>query len=145
MPGAHGNVVLNDADGSFVYTPDHNYLGADAFTYTVFDLDFNAKYAATVHLTVLAHAPPPPTSTKPTGYWMVGATGTVYSFITVRRALDPAFADEIPYSIATVDLDDRARALGRLEGTPAIGARVVPEFVDHPGWTELRFRVSEPQ
>jgi uncharacterized OB-fold protein len=70
-------------------------------------------------------------------------TGTVYSFITVRRALDPAFAEEVPYSIGTIDLDDRARALGRLVGTPAIGARVAPEFIDHAGWTELRFVVSE--
>jgi uncharacterized OB-fold protein len=69
--------------------------------------------------------------------------GTVYSFITVRRALDPAFANEVPYSIATIDLDDRARALGRLIGTPAVGARVSPVFVDHSDWTELRFLVSE--
>ena len=32
----HGEVVLND-DGTFTYTPDQNYHGADSFTYTVTD------------------------------------------------------------------------------------------------------------
>lgn len=68
-------------------------------------------------------------------------TGTIYSFITVHRAFDPAFVDEVPYAVATIDLDDGARALGRIVGKPAIGARVTPEFVDHSTWTELRFEV----
>jgi uncharacterized OB-fold protein len=68
------------------------------------------------------------------------ATGSVYSFITVHRAFDPAFARDVPYVIATVDLDAGVRMIGRLAGVPAVGARVAPEFVDHGGWTELRFR-----
>lgn len=71
----------------------------------------------------------------------VTATGTIYSFVAVHRAFDPAFADDVPYVIATVDVDGGARMVGRLSGPPAIGARVAPEFVDHDGWTELRFRV----
>ena len=33
------------------------------------------------------------------------ATGSIYSFITVHRAFDPAFARDVPYVIVTVDLD----------------------------------------
>lgn len=70
----------------------------------------------------------------------VSASGSIYSFITVHRAFDPAFTDEVPYVIATIDVDAGARMIGRLTGEPAIGARVEPEFVDHDDWTELRFR-----
>jgi uncharacterized OB-fold protein len=67
----------------------------------------------------------------------------VYSFITVHRAFEPAFADAVPYDIATVDLDGGGRIVGRTAGRTAIGARVSPQFVDHEDWTELRF-VVEP-
>ena len=68
-------------------------------------------------------------------------TGTVYSWITVRRPLDPAFADEVPYTLAAVDLDDGPRIVGRLEDVaqPHIGMEVTARFHDHDGWTELRF------
>lgn len=69
-------------------------------------------------------------------------TGSVYSFITVHRAFDPAFASEVPYDIATVDLDGGGRVVGRATGATAVGARVSPEFVDHGAWTELRFVVA---
>ena len=35
---AHGRLTLN-ADGSFIYTPDANYNGADSFTYRANDGD----------------------------------------------------------------------------------------------------------
>ncbi|MGZ4650267.1 MAG: Zn-ribbon domain-containing OB-fold protein [Kineosporiaceae bacterium] len=69
-------------------------------------------------------------------------SGTVYSFITVHRAFDPAFADDVPYAIATVDLDGGGRIVGRATGATEIGARVAPAFVDHGDWTELRFAVD---
>ena len=46
----HGSLTLN-ADGSFVYTPDPNYHGADSFTYRVNDGSANSNIA-TVSLTV---------------------------------------------------------------------------------------------
>jgi uncharacterized OB-fold protein len=65
----------------------------------------------------------------------------VYSWVGVQRALTPDFEAEVPYTIATVELDEGARAFARLEGpeptTP--GGPVVATFVDHPEWTELRF------
>ncbi|MCB0997566.1 MAG: OB-fold domain-containing protein [Acidimicrobiales bacterium] len=76
----------------------------------------------------------------------VAGVGQVYSFVTVHRPLTPAFADEVPYVIATVDLDVGCRIFGRLEApdgsTPdvvRIGRRVVARFVHHADWTEVRF------
>ncbi|WP_168214225.1 Zn-ribbon domain-containing OB-fold protein [Prauserella flavalba] len=85
-----------------------------------------------------------PYCAHPGSDWVeVPATGTVYSFIVVHRTFDPAFAGEVPYPIATVDLDAGARIVARLAGTPAIGTRVTGMFVDHDGWVELRFRTED--
>jgi uncharacterized OB-fold protein len=50
----------------------------------------------------------------------------------------------VPYTIATVDLDGGGRIFGRVEPAEAaaIGLAVGPVFVDHDGWTELRFAPS---
>jgi uncharacterized OB-fold protein len=42
--------------------------------------------------------------------------GRVYSWIVVHRAYDPAFKDDVPYTIAVVDLEDGPRMIGRLFG-----------------------------
>ncbi len=42
---AHGGIVFN-ADGSFVYTPNANYNGPDAFTYTLTDADGDVSTAS---------------------------------------------------------------------------------------------------
>jgi uncharacterized OB-fold protein len=71
----------------------------------------------------------------------VAGTGVVYSFVRVHRALTPASVDEVPYCVATVDLDGGGRIHARVEPPEAveIGLAVTPLFVDHDGWTELRF------
>lgn len=72
----------------------------------------------------------------------VDGTGTVYSWVRVHRALGPLTADdELPYTVVTVDLDGGGRLFGRLEPAEAaaVGLAVAPRYVDHPGWTELRF------
>jgi uncharacterized OB-fold protein len=71
----------------------------------------------------------------------VSGNGTVHSFVRVHRALTAAMTDEVPYAIATVELDDGVRMLGRVEPptATAIGLRVVARFVEHDEWTELRF------
>lgn len=75
----------------------------------------------------------------------VPGTGVVYSWIRVHRAMTPAMRDQVPYCIVTVDLDGGGRLFGRLTGAAAIavGAPVRPAFVDHDGWTELRFEVAD--
>ena len=71
----------------------------------------------------------------------VSGTGVVYSFVRVHRALTAATVDEVPYCIATVHLDGGGRLFARVEPPDAvgIGTRLSPSFVDHDGWTELRF------
>jgi uncharacterized OB-fold protein len=72
----------------------------------------------------------------------ISGTGQLYSWIVVRRAFDPAFEREVPYTIATVDFDAGGRVVGRLvaKETPQFGMRLAPVFHEHPDWTELRFR-----
>ena len=52
----------------------------------------------------------------------VAGEAQVYSWVTVHRPLTPAMADEVPYTIATVELPEGIRMVGRLEGEPADGA-----------------------
>ena len=59
------------------------------------------------------------------------STGTLWSFAEYHRAFDPAFADDLPYTVALVELDDGPRMYGRLLGDPstfAVGARVHAVF-----------------
>jgi uncharacterized OB-fold protein len=71
-------------------------------------------------------------------------SGGVYSFVRVHRALSPEHAEDVPYTVVVVDLDEGCRVLGRIDGhEPAvIGDRVVATFADHGTWTELRFRAA---
>jgi len=67
--------------------------------------------------------------------------GLVYSFVTARVAVSPGYVGSLPYSVATVELEEGPRLLGRIEPPSplAIGDRVVSCFVDHATWTELCF------
>ena len=71
--------------------------------------------------------------------------GTVYSWIVVRRPLGTFTEADLPATIATVELTEGCRLLGRVYGSglPAIDAAVVAHFVDHGEWTELAFALVE--
>ncbi|MFM1653608.1 Zn-ribbon domain-containing OB-fold protein [Brevibacillus sp. B_LB10_24] len=57
-------------------------------------------------------------------------SGTVYSYTTIHIAPEK-FADQAPYHIVLVDLDQGLRVTGRLTGgTPRIGQRVECSRVD---------------
>jgi uncharacterized protein len=73
----------------------------------------------------------------------ISGEGVVHSFVRVHRALTPTMADEVPYAIGTIALDDGVQMVGRVEppDDAAIGVRVRPLLVDHGDWTELRFAV----
>jgi uncharacterized OB-fold protein len=76
----------------------------------------------------------------------VAGTGRIYSWVRVHRPLVPAFAADVPYTVAAVDLDGGGRIFARVvpSAGAVIGAEVHPVFVDHDGWTELRFRPAGP-
>jgi uncharacterized protein len=80
---------------------------------------------------------------------VVPGTGRVYSWIRVHRPLSgnaaAANAGDLPYAIVTVTLDTGPRIVGRLEPADraAIDLPVRPLFVDHAGWTELRFEPDD--
>ena len=42
--------------------------------------------------------------------------GRLHSWTVAHHAFHPAFADELPYTLVTVDLDEGVRALGRWRG-----------------------------
>jgi len=73
---------------------------------------------------------------EPTG------TGIVYSYVVVHRTFDPAFEDDVPYAVATVDLNGGGRIVARMDATPAVDDRVHASYVDHADWTELRFEAA---
>lgn len=57
--------------------------------------------------------------------------GTLWSFATYHRALDPAFADDLPYSVGLVALDSGVKMYGLLldgEEELEIGRRVEAVF-----------------
>jgi len=75
----------------------------------------------------------------------VAGTGTVYATTIVRRAPSPAFADDVPYVVALVQLDEGPRLLANVVGCPvddvAIGQPVTVVYDDvTPEVTLYRFR-----
>jgi uncharacterized protein len=74
--------------------------------------------------------------------------GTLYSWIVVHRALDPVFADDVPYVVATVALAEGARIFSRLVDVEfdTLSAEMPLELTwiephGHPLWA---FRPAEP-
>lgn len=67
--------------------------------------------------------------------------GRVHSWMVAHHAFHPGFADELPYTLVTVDLDEGVRALGRWLGTGplAIGTPVQARFVAREGTADLVF------
>ncbi len=72
-----------------------------------------------------------------------GGHGRIYSWIVVHRPLGSITEAELPCTIATVELDEGCRVLGRFAGDASIDLPVTARFVDHDGWTELAFEPVE--
>lgn len=73
--------------------------------------------------------------------------GHLYSWIVVHRGFSDAFADDVPYTIGVVELDEGCRMLARLELdslAPCIGMRLGIAYRVHCSgetpWTEAFFR-----
>ena len=74
--------------------------------------------------------------------------GVLYSWIGVYRAVGTIRPEEVPVTIATVELEEGPRLVARLENgpqRPVIGSALEAVFHDHPGWTELSFRPAGPR
>ena len=62
--------------------------------------------------------------------------GTIWTFTTVHHAFHPSLADELPYVVGLIDLDEGLRIVGRIEPEGrevAIGARVRVRFREVEG------------
>lgn len=56
--------------------------------------------------------------------------GTVHSWMVAHHAFDPAVADEVPYVLVTVDMEEGVRVLGRWEdGELRLGLPVELSFM----------------
>jgi uncharacterized OB-fold protein len=70
----------------------------------------------------------------------VSGRGRVYSWIVVHRALDPAYAGDVPYTVVTVTLDEGARVFGRIaNGALEAGLPVQAVIYNVDGITLLGF------
>ncbi len=57
--------------------------------------------------------------------WLaVSGLGRVYSFTVVRRAMHPAFAEDVPYVYAIVELEEGPRLMTNIVGCPPEAVRV---------------------
>ena len=75
--------------------------------------------------------------------WNTGSgRGSVHSWTVAHHAFHPAFKDELPYVLVTVDLEEGVRALGRWRGDAAlaIGQPVQGGFEPRAGGVDLVFR-----
>jgi uncharacterized OB-fold protein len=71
--------------------------------------------------------------------------GRIYSWVVIHRALDPVFAQDVPYTVVAVDLDEGPRMFGRFAtdtSGPAAGAAVVATFYDVQGQRLIGFERS---
>jgi uncharacterized protein len=75
----------------------------------------------------------------------VSGRGTVYTFTVTHRAFHPAWADQLPYAVATVELEEGVRMVSDLppEDTEdvRIGMPVEVFFDDQESVTLPRFRL----
>ena len=72
-------------------------------------------------------------------------TGTIWSFVVYHRAFAAELKDEIPYTVAMVQLDDGPYLVGRFDddnGPAVIGDRVTAVFTEAGGVPSVRWRAS---
>ena len=72
-----------------------------------------------------------------------GPRRRLFGHVTAYVAVSPpGYTGPLPYTVATVELAEGPRVLGRIESPQpvAVGDGVVAAFVDHETWTELSFQ-----
>ena len=73
--------------------------------------------------------------------------GTLYSWVVVHHAFDPALADEVPYAVGVIELAEGCRLAARLADHRALrpGLSFEVYYVEHADWIEARFRRADRQ
>jgi uncharacterized OB-fold protein len=63
---------------------------------------------------------------------LASGRGAVYSWTTTHRPIDPGFADELPYAVLVVEMEEGPRVVGNLRGLApselVLGLPVAVEF-----------------
>ncbi len=81
------------------------------------------------------------------GWHKLSMRGKVYSWVTVRRASHPWFADKVPYCVVLVEMEEGFRFVGGIDCPPEAlreGLPVEVGFEDvNSEVTLLRFRVAQ--
>lgn len=79
-----------------------------------------------------------PRCLSPATEWTpVSGKGSVYSFIIVHQRYDPSFADDLPYNVAIVELDEGPRLVSNIIGIPNGDIRVgMPLTISYEDVTE---------
>ena len=124
---SHGSLTLN-TDGSFTYTPNANYNGADSFTYKANDGTADSTTAATVSLTVNAVNDPP-----------VGANDTATT--TAGHAVVIAAADLLTVSGSTTT---RVGLIGLTSGRDQAARRALVWSAQAHGSSSSSFCIGQP-
>ena len=78
----------------------------------------------------------------------MSGNGEVHSYVVARRAFHPGFAEDVPYVVAIIELDEGVRLVSNVVGIEPeavkIGARVTLEWDDSSGEYPLpKFRPIE--
>lgn len=75
----------------------------------------------------------------------VGGTGTIWSYAVFHRVLHPAFAEDVPYTVGVIELDEGPQMIARIVGDDIeVGLRVEVEFAEPNGGVVLpRWRVVD--
>jgi uncharacterized protein len=66
---------------------------------------------------------------------------SLYSWIVVHRAFEPSFADQVPYTLGTVDLEGGGRLVARIVDAPSLaaGMELALRIHQHDDWAEPQF------
>jgi len=130
--------VVNNADGTFAYTPTSNYVGIDSFSYTLFDNEGAKSNIASVTITILSVNDAPVIESAA----LTSATqDEFYSYTLVINDVDSADS----YKLSAPELPGWLNfnlATGELSGTPTnddVGTHAVTLLVtDAEGLTDTQ-------
>ncbi|HUL05884.1 MAG TPA: tandem-95 repeat protein, partial [Candidatus Acidoferrum sp.] len=130
---AHGSLALN-GDGSFTYTPDANYSGADSFTYRVSD-GRGGTDTATVSLTVTAVADAPTVTAAPAA----GNEDTSIALNVTAALVDTDGSEHLTLQVGAIPVGATLS-----DGSHSFTATAGNTAVDVTGWALGSLTITPP-